>query len=62
VKDRYHYDRHGNYQGRSSSEGPGVGGLGSLLWLLILLPVLPEILLFGLILLIGFVVLAWLAD
>ncbi len=62
VKDRYHYDRYGNYKGRSSSEGPGVEGLGGLLWLLILLPALPELLFLGLILFVGFVVFSWLVD
>jgi hypothetical protein len=60
VKDRYHYDRYGNYKGRTSSEGPG-GGFG-VLFLLLLLPVLPEILLLGILILIGLWVLAWLTK
>jgi len=60
VKDRYHYDRNGNYQGRTSSEGPG-GGFG-LLFLLLLLPVLPGILLLGILILIGLWVFAWLTE
>ena len=60
MKDRYHYDRYGNYKGRTSSEGPGGGFV---LWfLLLLLPVLPEILLLGILFFIGFVVFAWLTD
>ena len=60
MKDRYHYDRYGNYKGRTSSEGPG-GGFG-LVFLLLLLPLLPEILLLGILFFIGFVVFAWLTE
>lgn len=66
MNDRYHYDRNGNYKGRSSSDSPGLGTFGSLVLLLVLLPVLPEILgfaiLLGPLLLIGCLVFWWLSD
>lgn len=60
VKDRYHYDRYGNYKGKTSSEGPG-GGYG-LMFLLFLLPVFWELLPIAIVVYIGFLVFSWLFD
>jgi hypothetical protein len=60
VKDRYHYDRYGNYKGKTSSEGPG-GGYG-LMFLLFFLPVFWELLPIAIVVYIGFLVFSWLFD